>query len=373
MSSPSERPCRPASCVSVHKGSIEREVRFRLLVALPRRTRYARLARTRCPKALRASFPCPPARKTTETISCVPSSPSPSWLALEPALQGIGVVVLRCPPNRWAMPKSRGRKKPRKLPLPQMMRDALAEQRAAFRAKFGRDPGPNDPLIFDPDKDEPTPIGEARLNAEMLEAMRKAGVPPQIIYAYRKTGRLLLEGRRHLNPPEAQAEWDAAIDEYFRLEAQATRESPTPSKGTTQQPSATDSEFDAQSRHYRDNPAFKGILEFDLTIGWMGKQITRRARVDYEHTPEGEFYDLQKKELVASIVDQCMYSLHLQAVPEEFHDDGTITEGKPHWVKMGDILRNDVVPHEMWDVVLDAIEEKSKAEDAERRRRAAAK
>jgi hypothetical protein len=65
--------------------------------------------------------------------------------------------------------------------------------------------------------------------------------------------------------------------------------------------------------------------------------------------------------------------LHLQVVPEEFHDDGTITEGKPHWVKMEDIIRDDVVPHEMWDVVLDAIEEKSKAEDADRRRRAASK
>jgi hypothetical protein len=48
-----------------------------------------------------------------------------------------------------AMPKSRGRKKPKKLQLSKMMRDALLEQRAAFRAKFGRDPGPNDPLIFD--------------------------------------------------------------------------------------------------------------------------------------------------------------------------------------------------------------------------------
>jgi hypothetical protein len=270
------------------------------------------------------------------------------------------------------MPKSRGRKKPKKLQLPKMVRDALLEQRAAFRAKFGRDPGPNDPLLFDPDKDEPTPIGEARLDAEMLEAMRKTGVPPQIIFAYRKTGRLLLEGNRDLYPPEAQSEWDAAINEYFRLEAQAKKEAPTPSTGSAQQQSAEQAKHAAQSHHYHHNPAFKGVLEFDLTIGWLGKQITRRARIDYEHTPEGEFYDLEKKELVVSIVDQCSYALHL-AVPEEFHDDGTITEGKPHWVKMEDIIRNDVVPHEMWDVVLDAIEEKSKAEDADRRRRVASK
>ena len=269
------------------------------------------------------------------------------------------------------MPKSRGRKKkPKKLPLPKMMWDALLEQRAAFRAKFGRDPGPNDPLLFDPDKDEPTPIGEAKLDAEMLEAMRKSGVPPQIIFAYRKTGRLLLEGRRDLYPPEAQAEWDAAIDEYFRLEDEAAKEPrPTRKAGASELSAA---EHDAQSRYYDRNPAFKGALEFDVTIEWLGKRVTRRARVDYEHTPEGEFYDLQKKALCISGVDQCSYTFHIHAVPEEFHDDGKVTEGKRHWVKMEDITRNDVVTHEMWDAVLDAIEEKSKADDAERRRAATA-
>jgi hypothetical protein len=93
------------------------------------------------------------------------------------------------------MPKSRGRKRPKKLQLSKMplqLRDALLEQRAAFRAKFGRDPGPNDPILFDPNKDVPTPIGLADLEGEVLGAMRKTGVPPEIIYAYRKTGRLRL-------------------------------------------------------------------------------------------------------------------------------------------------------------------------------------
>jgi hypothetical protein len=105
----------------------------------------------------------------------------------------------------------------------------------------------------------------------------------------------------------------------------------------------------------------------------LGRSVTRRARVDYEHTPEGEFYDLQKKALCVSGVDQCSYTFHIHAVPEEFHGDGTVTEGRRHWVKMEDIIRDDVVTHEMWDAVFDAIEEKSKAEDAERRRQAANK
>src|SRR5687767_14675025 len=33
----------------------------------------------------------------------------------------------------------------------------------------------------------------------------------------------------------------------------------------------------------------------------------------------------------------------VRLVPEEFHDDGTVTAGRPHWVLMEDIIRDDVV------------------------------
>src|SRR5262245_34274944 len=52
--------------------------------------------------------------------------------------------------------------------------EVLAEQRKLFRAKFGRDCGPDDPVFFDPDKDEPTPWAEGKVRAETLEAMRRA-------------------------------------------------------------------------------------------------------------------------------------------------------------------------------------------------------
>jgi hypothetical protein len=149
-----------------------------------------------------------------------------------------------------AVPKSRGRKKKGKAQLTRMspqVRDALLEQRAAFISKFGREPGPDDPVIFDPSKDVPTPIDPAELEGEVLGAMRKTGVPPEIIYAYRKTGRLLLRENRDLYPREAQSAWDAAIDEYFRLEAQAKKEAPTPSKGSAPQLSAEQTDHDAQS------------------------------------------------------------------------------------------------------------------------------
>jgi hypothetical protein len=54
-----------------------------------------------------------------------------------------------------------------------------------------------------------------RFKKDMLAAMRAAIIPPQIIYAYERTGFLLSEERyKNLSPVE-KAEYDAAIDEYF--------------------------------------------------------------------------------------------------------------------------------------------------------------
>jgi hypothetical protein len=60
---------------------------------------------------------------------------------------------------------------PRTIALPPEMMDALEEQKAAFRAKFGREPGPKDPIFFDPDAEEPRPIPIEQLNrlAAVLE------------------------------------------------------------------------------------------------------------------------------------------------------------------------------------------------------------
>jgi hypothetical protein len=96
-------------------------------------------------------------------------------------------------------------------------REVLEEQRRSFQEKFGRDWQPGDPVFFDPDADQPTPSSEKKIVASVLEAMRKAGTPPQIIYAYRKTGLLLAEGVTPAHVPECK-EWNAAIEEYFELE-----------------------------------------------------------------------------------------------------------------------------------------------------------
>jgi hypothetical protein len=64
--------------------------------------------------------------------------------------------------------------------------EALLEQRKAFIEKFGREPGPCDPVFFDPDKDVPTPIDPAQFDADLDTAIRDAGIDPVKADAIRK-------------------------------------------------------------------------------------------------------------------------------------------------------------------------------------------
>lgn len=77
---------------------------------------------------------------------------------------------------------------------------ALAQQFAAFREKFGRDPGPDDPIFFDPTADEPREMTEANFD-EMIEdlipAAEAAGIDPAHMLAWREVGYLVTEMNRH--------------------------------------------------------------------------------------------------------------------------------------------------------------------------------
>jgi hypothetical protein len=130
------------------------------------------------------------------------------------------------------MPK-RSRKKQRKpgdtyrvVRFPPDVRDALQQQLEAFKAKFGREPGPNDPVFFDPSKDQPTPID---MEVDVLAAMSAANLPPEFAYAYKKTGLLGLREDKSSWPADRVKEWNAAIDEYRAIEA-ASKQPDRPSK-----------------------------------------------------------------------------------------------------------------------------------------------
>ena len=144
------------------------------------------------------------------------------------------------------MPKSRGRKKKPKstvLDLGPKAMDAIREQRERFRKKFGRDPGPSDPIFFDDDADEPTKTSGVRMEADILDAMRKADTPPQIVYAYKKTGMIVMESTKDTIPKARLKEWNAAIDEYFLIEEARAKAGPKPEGWNTEIPELLVSDF----------------------------------------------------------------------------------------------------------------------------------
>lgn len=114
-------------------------------------------------------------------------------------------------PRRAALSRHRRQKK---VPLDSVSVEALKEQEIAFREKFGRDPGPNDPIFFDPDSDEPRPIAEADYTKATIEAMRLARLDPALIYAFETTGMLVTESNIDRWSSEDLDEWNAALQEY---------------------------------------------------------------------------------------------------------------------------------------------------------------
>src|SRR5262245_52705467 len=124
------------------------------------------------------------------------------------------------------MPKSRGRKRrkvDRVAKMTPVVEEALRHQLDAFRKKFGRDPGPNDPVLFDPDADVPTPMSLADYDDEVLAAMNKANLPPEYAYAFKKTGLLGIAADKSSWPPENIKEWNDAVDEYRAIQEAANR------------------------------------------------------------------------------------------------------------------------------------------------------
>jgi hypothetical protein len=101
------------------------------------------------------------------------------------------------------------RQKPRTEKLTPRAVDAIRRQHEAFKKKFGREPGPDDPVFFDPNADTPQPYPEEKLTEETATALRMAGVEEAKIYAYRKTGMIITKSN--------YSKWSKADLQEFRL------------------------------------------------------------------------------------------------------------------------------------------------------------
>jgi len=96
----------------------------------------------------------------------------------------------------------------------------LKAQLTRFREEFARLPERDDPVFFNPYADTPEPVSPAQGDAiehALIEAMGKAGIDAALIYAYRKTGRIVTERNQHLLNDQERYEWDGALNEYGRL------------------------------------------------------------------------------------------------------------------------------------------------------------
>jgi len=94
---------------------------------------------------------------------------------------------------------------------------AMQAQFRRFEEKFGRPPGPRDPIFFDPDADEPRSLrvdGARETTVAMLEA---AGVSPAWIYAYEHTDGLLPIFDGSFLSEQDETEWDEKVEEYIEL------------------------------------------------------------------------------------------------------------------------------------------------------------
>jgi hypothetical protein len=113
--------------------------------------------------------------------------------------------------------------KPDEIRLPSEVMEGLEAQRKLFIEKFGREPGPDDPIFFDPTKDEPQPMDDQVVGAQIVKAMGQGGIAPEYIYAYQKTGLMPSTANQHLLSKVDLEEWDAAIAEYNALTSKSVQ------------------------------------------------------------------------------------------------------------------------------------------------------
>lgn len=104
----------------------------------------------------------------------------------------------------------------------------MNEQLESFRKTFGRDPGPGDPIFFDPDSPTPKPYDPEKFHRQMMETFRLAGTPGYLVHAWEKTGLMVSAENEHLLSKKDLREWDAAIEEYFRLHPEERPLEPPP-------------------------------------------------------------------------------------------------------------------------------------------------
>jgi hypothetical protein len=106
------------------------------------------------------------------------------------------------------------------IPINRDTAEIIAQQKKLFREQFGRDPGPEDPLFFDPGVATAQFLSDESADevwSSLLQAAGGSGIDPALVYAMNKTGRIVTQqNMRFLTDADLQ-EWNDAVDEYHRM------------------------------------------------------------------------------------------------------------------------------------------------------------
>ena len=106
-------------------------------------------------------------------------------------------------------------------PAARDMRESMQELRRDFTERFGREPGPEDPLFFDPTNDVPTTKSPETATAEfdtMLDHMASQTDDPMLraqLRAAKDVGFILTESNMHLFSAHDIDAWEDALDRHL--------------------------------------------------------------------------------------------------------------------------------------------------------------
>jgi hypothetical protein len=118
-------------------------------------------------------------------------------------------------------------------------------------------------------------------------------------------------------------------------------------------------------------PSAPGKPQVAWTVAFLGQSVTRKARSSTRTRPAGS--TLHKNEPYSGW-EGSSYRIEMQAEPiENWDGEGNPIPSSPYWVSLEDITENDVLPNDLWEAVVGAIDAKCKVEDAERRAAAKAR
>ena len=125
-------------------------------------------------------------------------------------------------PRRQRQGKSGGKRAPEAhakkiIPIDHATAEAITQQKRLFREKFGREPGPEDPIFFDPVSSVPEFQSQEETWRALVQAAGESGMNAALVYAMNKTGRIVTEQNMQFLTGAEIEEWNDAVDEYHQM------------------------------------------------------------------------------------------------------------------------------------------------------------